>query len=335
MIRTLAAILARPCGPVTVEPITLSEPGPGEVLLCMEACGLCHADLLVAGMQKLPLAPLVLGHEGIGRVEAAGTGVTGFSAGERVGVTFLAATCGECDFCRTGRERFCSREQNMGYNRHGMLASFAVAPAQYLVRIPDALPPERAAPLCCAGWSAWTAIRETGLRPGQTVALFGMGGLGHLGLQYARERGLRVAAVDVSETKLELARQLGADIALHSENSGRTLLKQHGGADAAVVFTASTDAIQEAFRSLKRAGTLVLVGLSASRPEFPVFETILKGITIRGSYLGARRDLEEVFRLAARGVGRPHIEPHRLRETPQLLERLRQGELIGRAVVVF
>ena len=144
-----------------------------------------------------------------------------------------------------------------------------------------------------------------------------------------------MAAVDVSDSKLDLARQLGAEIVLSSEGAGRVLLKKHGGVDAAVVFTASTAAVQEAFRSLRRSGTLVLVGLSTVRAELPVFETILKGITIRGSYLGSRPDLEEVFRLAAAGVGKAHVETHQLIETPELLERLRRGGLLGRAVVVF
>jgi propanol-preferring alcohol dehydrogenase len=332
---SLSAVLSAPGGPIEVKPVEVEEPGGGEVLVRMEACGVCHSDLLVAGLQKLPVVPLVLGHEGIGRVEAVGEAVTEFSEGDRVGMTYLASTCGECDFCRSGRERFCPSQSNLQYTRNGALARYALAPVQYLARIPDGVPPEQAAPLCCAGWTAYATIRETGLQAGQTVALFGMGGLGHLGLQYALHRGLRVAAVDVSDSKLDLARQLGAEIVLSSEDAGRVLLKAHGGVDAAVVFTASTAAVQEAFRSLRRGGTLVVVGLSTVRAELPVFETILKGITIRGSYLGSRPDLDEVFRLAAAGVGKPHVETHQLIETPELLERLRRGGLLGRAVVVF
>jgi propanol-preferring alcohol dehydrogenase len=335
MLPTVAVVLRAPCGPVSVETISIPEPGAGEVLLRMEACGLCHADLLVAGMQRLPLAPLVLGHEGIGRIEALGPGVDGWRAGDRVGVTFLAATCGQCEYCRNGLERFCPWQSNMGFNRHGLLAERAVAPVSYMVRVPENLPAAEAAPLCCAGWSAWSAVCETGLQPGQRVALFGMGGLGHLAVQYARERGLRVVAVDVSESKLHLARKLGAELTLPAEDAGRALLKRFGGVDAAVVMTASPDAIRESFRSLKRGGTLVLVGLSTARPELPLFETILKGITVRGHYLGTREQLEEVFRLAARGVGRPQVETFPLRDTPRMMERLKRGELVGRAVAVM
>lgn len=332
---TTAARLAAPRGAVAVVSVPVDEPRTGEVLVRMEACGLCHSDLFVASLEKLPLQPLTLGHEGIGRVEALGAGVEGFAAGDRVGITFLASTCGVCELCLAGHERFCPRQLNFGYTVHGVLAGYAVVPAPLLFRVPDALSAADAAPLCCAGWTAWGALREAGLRPGQSVALFGMGGLGHLAIQYARHLGLRVAAVDVSEGKLEMARSLGAELAVAAENAGRTLQKQWGGADAAIVLTGSPAAIQQAFRSLKRTGTLITSGLSTNQYELPIVDTVLKGISIRGSYLGTRADLEEVFRLAQSGVGRAHIDRHSLGDAPALLEKMRQGEILGRAVVVF
>jgi len=332
---TAAAILPAARGTVTVASVPVDEPGTGEVLLKMEACGLCHSDLFVSSLEKLPLTPLTLGHEGIGRVEAVGAGVTGFAIGDRAGVTFLASTCGACELCLTGGERFCPRQLNFGYTVNGALAGYAVVPSPFLCRVPDALPAAEAAPLCCAGWTAYGALREAALRPGQSVALFGMGGLGHLAVQYARHLGLRVAAVDVSESKLEMARSMGADLALAAENAARTLQKQWGGADAAIVLTGSPAAIQQAFRSLKRTGTLITSGLSTNQYELPIVDTVLKGITIRGSYLGTRADLDDVFRLAQLGVGRAHIETHALEEAPELFENMRRGELLGRAVVVF
>jgi alcohol dehydrogenase, propanol-preferring len=332
---TAAAILTAPRGAVTVATVPVAEPRTGEVLLKMEACGLCHSDLFVASLEKLPHLPLTLGHEGIGRVEAVGAGVTRFSAGDRAGVTFLASTCGVCELCLTSRERFCPRQLNFGYTVDGALAGYAVVPAPLLFRVPDALPAAEAAPLCCAGWTAYGALREAALRPGQSVALFGMGGLGHLAIQYARHLGLRVAAVDVSESKLEMASSLGADLSLLAENAGRALQKQWGGADAAIVLTGSPAAIQQAFRSLKRTGTLITSGLSTSQYELPMVDTVLKGISIRGSYLGTLADLEEVFRLAQSGVGRAYIETHALDQAPELFETMRRGEILGRAVVVF
>ncbi len=333
--RARAVVLREPRGPVRVEVVELCDPGPGEALVHIEACGICHSDLFVAGLEKLPVAPLTLGHEGIGTVETIGPGVTGWSPGDRAGITFLAATCGACEWCLSGRERFCPRQTNFGYTRDGALAAYIVAPAAALVRVPRDLPPAVAAPLCCAGWTACGALREAALTAGQTVALFGYGGLGHLALQLARERAARVAVVDVSEAKLEMARAAGAEAAVPAENAGRALQKQLGGVDAALVLTPSPSAIQEAFRAVKRGGTLVLVGIAATRYELPLLDTVLKGVTVRGSYLGARQDLEHVFELARAGTIRPHVHAHPLEETPALLESLRRGEIFGRAVIQF
>lgn len=333
--RTSAVVLRQPRGPIEIESVPIAEPGTGEALVKMEACGLCHSDLFVSSLDKLPLAPLTLGHEGVGRVISAGAGVAEFSAGDRVGITFLASTCGSCDLCLTGRERFCPRQLNFGYTVNGALTGYAIVPVPYLIRVPEDLPAELAAPLCCAGWTAYGALREAGVQRGGSVALFGMGGLGHLGIQYARHFGLRVAAVDVSESKLEMARALGAELAVPAANAGRALHKQWGGADAAIVLTGSSEAIQQAFRSVKRTGTLVLSGLSTNQYELPIVDTVLKGVAIQGSYLGSRSDLEEVFRLARAGVGRPHVEQHAIAEAPQLFEKMRRGEILGRAVVVF
>jgi propanol-preferring alcohol dehydrogenase len=301
----------------------------------MEACGVCHSDLFVAGLEKLPLAPLTLGHEGIGRVEAVGADVTAWAAGERAGVTFLGTTCGACDWCAAGRERFCPKQTNFGYTLHGALSEFAIVPSVALVRVPVPLPAAEAAPLCCAGWTAFGALRESALVPGQSVALFGYGGLGHLALQIARHQGLRVAAVDVSDQKLEQARAGGAEITARAEDAGRTLQKALGGVDAAIVLTASAAAIQQAFRALRRNGTLVLVGLAATTYELPLVDTVLKGVTVRGSYLGTRQDLASVFELALGGAIRAHVQTHELGRTPEILQSMKRGEIAGRAVIAF
>lgn len=330
---TQAAILANARGAVNVDSIFVGEPGPGEVLVRMEACGICHSDLFVAGLEKLPVAPLTLGHEGIGRIEAVGEGVREWSTGDRAGVTFLGTTCGVCEWCANGLERFCPKQTNFGYTLQGALTGAMIAPGSALVRVAETLDAAAAAPLCCAGWTAYGALREADLEKGKSVALFGFGGLGHLALEMARLRGLTVAAVDVNEAKLEMAREAGAAIAVNGETAGRTLQKEFGGVDAALVLTPSPAAIQQAFRSLKRTGTLVLVGLAMSQYELPLVDTVLKGITVRGSYLGTRGDLEEVFALAAGGSIHARVERHTLDETPEILERLRRGEIAGRAVV--
>jgi propanol-preferring alcohol dehydrogenase len=317
-----AVTLESPRGAIRVVAAEAQAPAPGEVLLRLEAGGICHSDLFVASLEKLPLAPLTLGHEGIGRVVALGGGVSGFS-------------CGECALCRAGRERFCARQKNTGYTVHGVLASFAAVPAQHLARVPDALHAAEAAPLCCAGWTAYGALREAGLQSGQSAALFGMGGLGHLAVQYARHLGLTVAAADISEEKLAQASALGAAFTAPAAAAGRAIQKEFGGADASIVFTGSPDAVQQAFRAVKRTGTVVLVGLSSNDYALPIVDHVLRGVTVKGSYLGTRRDLDDVFRLAAEGKVRPHVAAYPIEEAPALLEKLKRGALIGRAVITF
>ncbi len=328
-------MLDEPRGAVRVKEVEIDEPGPGEALIRLEACGICHSDLFVAGLEKLPLAPVTLGHEGIGTVKSVGPEVAGWAPGDRAGITFLAETCGGCEWCRSGRERFCPKQTNFGYTRNGALAQFALAPAGALVRVPADLAAAAAAPLCCAGWTALGALREANLTAGQQVALFGFGGLGHLALQMAHARKLRVVVADISDSKLEMAKAGGAEMAVPAGNAGRALQKEYGGIDAALVLTPAPTAIQEAFRALKRGGTLVLVGIAAARYELPLLDTVLKGVTVRGSYLGNQRDLAEVFELAAAGAVRAHVHIHALDETPDLLDRLQRGEIPGRAVVQF
>jgi len=333
--RCSAAVLASPRAKVTVTGVEVKAPGPGEALVRLEACGICHSDLFIAGLEKLALSPLTLGHEGIGRVEAVGAGVSDWAEGDRAGITFLGTTCGVCDWCLTGRRRFCPDQTNFGYTLQGALAKYAVAPAAALVPVPEEVSATVAAPMCCAGWTAMGALREAGLQPGQSLALFGLGGLGHLALEIARVQGVRVSVVDVSEEKLELARALGAEIALSGSEPGRILQKECGGMDAAIVFTGAPAAVPQAFRALKRNATLVLVGISRSPYELPLAETVTRGIVIRGSYLGTHQDLEEGFRLLRAGAIRPHVHTHTLAESPALLDEMRRGTLMGRAVIAF
>jgi len=330
-----AAVLTAPQGRISIVSDSVFEPGPHEALVRMEACGICHSDLFVAGLEKLKLVPLTLGHEGIGRVEAIGPGVTDAAVGDRVGITFLASSCGECELCLAGLERYCARQLNFGYTVHGALATRAVVRTQLLARIPESLNAAEAAPMCCAGWTAYGAVRETGLASGQLLAIFGMGGLGHLAQQYAAVRGVRVAAVDVSVEKLRMANAAGAEACIQAEDAGKSIQKRCGGADAAIVLTPAPSAIEQAFRSVKRTGKVLLVGIASTRFELPVVDTVLKGIHVQGSFLGTRQDLDDALRLAAEGRVKAHVETHPLESAPELLERLHRGEVTGRAVVVF
>lgn len=313
----------------------VGEPGAGEVRVRMEACGICHSDVMITGLEKLPLSPLILGHEGIGVVEAVGDGVTEVSAGDRVGVTYFASACGKCAACLGGHARYCARQSNHGYTRHGALSSIAVVAAQNLIRVPEGLASEDAAPLCCAGWTAMGALEEARVQPGQLVAIFGFGGLGHLAFGYAKAMGARAAVVDSSEAKLEFARSLGAEVAVLPDAARKAIGKDLGGAHSALVFTASANAAAVALSCLQRLGSLVLVGLTSDTFPVSMTEVVLKGVRIQGSFLGRPEDLELVFALAAEGKVKPHISTHAVSEGPELIARLRRGELTGRAVVRF
>ncbi|MCS7024410.1 MAG: alcohol dehydrogenase catalytic domain-containing protein [Bryobacteraceae bacterium] len=331
----LAVCLAAPQAPVRLNSIEVAEPGPGEVTVRLEACGVCHSDLMISQLESLPLTPLVLGHEGIGVVEALGAGVTHIAVGTRVGINYLASSCGSCEACRRGAERFCLRQHNHGYTRHGALTTRGVFAAQNLIALPPGLNPVAAAPLCCAGWTAYGAVREANLQSGQLLAIFGLGGLGHLALHYARHRGLRVAAVDVSPQKLEFAQGLGAEAACTVEDARKVIGKELGGAHGAIVFAASATAVATAFQTLKRGASLILVGMTAEKFSLGVTETVLKGIRIQGSYLGTRQDLETVFDLAAQGLARPQVHSYPIDQAPEIFARLKAGQILGRAVIEF
>jgi propanol-preferring alcohol dehydrogenase len=326
---TQAALLTAPQGAVEVRPVDILDPGPLEVLVRMEACGVCHSDVFVSGLARLPRTPLTLGHEGIGRIETVGSEVVDLRAGDRVGITFLGWTCGECVYCRSGRERFCPRQKNTGYTLDGALAGYAIADARQVIRVPDGADAVSIAPLCCAGWTAYGALREAAAE--STIAIYGYGGLGQMALRYGLAQGLEVAVADVSEEKLERARAAGAFLAASSQSSGRTLQKEVGGVDAAIVFTSSIEAMEQAIKSVKRTGTVVLVGLTTRDLSISITEMILKGIRITGSFLGTRDDLETVFRL---GLHAP-TEVFPLDDTPEILKRLEAGKIAGRAVISF
>jgi propanol-preferring alcohol dehydrogenase len=331
-----AARLHRPGGPVVIEKVARPAPGEGEVLVRIEACGLCHSDLFIQSLDALPKTPLTLGHEAVGIVEAAGPGVAGWRPGDRVALTYLYAGCGACEACLRERPELCPRQKNTGYHADGAFAEYALARAGSLLKVPPELAAAQAAPLCCAGWTAYHAVESAELEPGSWLAVFGVGGLGHLGIQFARLRGLRVAAVDLSEDKLALARMLGAEITVNArEQSAVRALKKVGGAHGEISFVASASVIGEAFKSLRRQGVLVLVGLAIENYELPLLDTVLKQVRIQGSFLGTRAELGQVFELARAGKVRMETETMGLDALPGAMERMQAGRLAGRAVVLF
>src|SRR5579884_933238 len=304
-----AAVVKEFGRPLVIEDRPIPEPGPGQITVRMEASGLCHTDIHAAhgDWPVKPAPPFVPGHEGVGIVDELGPGVSGVALGDRVAMPWLGYACGTCDYCVSGRETLCLEQENMGYSIDGSFGEYATAFARYVVKVPDGIDPFDAAPLTCAGVTTYKAVKVAGTRSSDLVAVFGVGGLGHLAIQYAAIAGGRVIAVDVVDEKLELARQLGAEFTVNAAREDPVeAIKALGGADQAIALAVSPKAFEQAYRSLRRGGTLVFVALPADNEvRLPIFETVLNGITIVGSIVGTRADLREVFELHA--AGRTHV----------------------------
>jgi len=332
-----AAVVEKFRQPLQLREVPVPLPGPGQALVEIVATGVCHTDLHAADgdWPVKPNPPFIPGHEGAGVVAAIGTGVTHLKEGDRVGIAWLHSACGHCEFCLSGWETLCHAQQNSGYSVNGSFAQFALAEAGFLGRIPDQLSFVEAAPILCAGLTTYKGLRETEARPGEWVVISGVGGLGHIALQYATAMGLRVAAVYVGEQKLQLARKLGAEITVDasSEDPARQIQEQTGGAHGVLVTAVSPIAFKQALGMLRRRGTCVLVGLPPG--EFPVsiFDVVLSRYTLRGSIVGTRKDLEEALGFAAQGTVKATIEQLPLESINEVFERLKEGKVNGRVVL--
>jgi propanol-preferring alcohol dehydrogenase len=281
-----------------------------------------------------PTPPFIPGHEGVGIVVELGPGVTEVALGERVAMPWLGYACGTCDYCVSGWETLCEQQQNMGYSIDGGFGEYATAYARYVVRVPAGVDPVDAAPLTCAGVTTYKAVKVAGTRSSDLVAVFGVGGLGHLAIQYAAIAGGRVVAVDLHDEKLELARELGAEFTVNaSKEDPVEAIKRLGGVDQAIALAVSPKAFEQAYGSLRRGGTLVFVALPADNEvKLPIFETVLNGITIVGSIVGTRTDLREVFELHATGKTRVIREVRSLDTVNDSIADVEAGRVAARIV---
>ena len=325
--------------PLRVEEVPIPDPGHGQVLVKMETCGLCHTDIHAAhgDWPVKPNPPFIPGHEGVGVIERLGAGVTQLAEGDRVAIPWLGYACGACEYCASGRETLCPNQQDSGYTVNGAYAEYAVAEAAFVGRVPAGLDPLDAAPLTCAGVTTYKAVKVSGARSSDLVAVFGIGGLGHLALQYANIAGASVAAVDLVDTKLALARELGAEYTANAATEDPVeVIQALGGADQAIVLAVSPTACEQAFKSLKRGGMLVFVALPADNfVRLPIFETVLQGITVTGSIVGTRVDLAETFQLHTEGRTRVVRETRRLDEVNESFEQIEKGAVDARLVFDF
>lgn len=338
---TMRAAVVRAFGePLRIEEVPIPRPGPGEVLVKVVASGVCHTDLHAADgdWPVRPRLPFTPGHEGAGIVAAVGAGVGGLKEGDPVGVAWLHDACGACEHCWTGWETLCERQRNSGYGVNGSFAEYAIGDAGFVGRLPKDPDFVTMAPILCAGVTTYKGIRETEVRPGEWLAVSGVGGLGHVAIQYAKAMGLHVAAIDVAEDKLALARALGAEVTVdaRSPDAAAQIVRQTGGGAHGVLVTAvSPPAFAQAIQMVRRRGTVSLVGLPPGEFRTPIFEVVLKRITLRGSIVGGRQDLAEAIALAAEGKVRPEISTARLEDVNRVFADLKAGKVNGRVVMVM
>jgi alcohol dehydrogenase, propanol-preferring len=323
--------------PLTIEQVPVPELRPGRVPVRVHASGVCHTDLhAVDGDWPVkPSLPFIPGHEGTGVVAAVGAGVTGVKEGDRVGVPWLHTACGCCGFCGTGWETLCARQQNTGYSVNGGFADYVLADPAFLGHVPPNLDFAAAAPVLCAGVTVYKGLKETEVRPGEWVAVSGIGGLGHMAVQYAKAMGMHCIAIDTAQDKLDLAMALGADLAFNAteEDIGSAVQKAVGGVQGVLVTAVSPEAINAAFGMLRSKGTMALVGLPPGRFAMPIFDTVLKRITVRGSIVGTRQDLAEALQFAAEGKVKAHYTLRPLADINAVLQELKHGTVQGRVVL--
>ena len=331
-----AAVVTAFHQPLAIEDRPIPEPGTGQVVVKIEASGLCHTDIHAANgdWPVKPSPPFVPGHEGVGTVTRVGAGVTRLQEGDRVAIPWLGWACGECEYCTSGWETLCEKQLNSGYGIDGGWAEYAVASAAYVGKVPAAIDAFEAAPLTCAGVTTYKAVKVSGARSSDLVAIFGVGGLGHLALQYALIAGAQVVAVDLFDEKLALARELGAAYTVNARNEDpAAAIKALGGADAAISLAVSPKAFEQAYGSLRRGGTLVFVGLPADNfIQLPIFETVLNGTQVRGSIVGTRVDLQEVFDLHAAGKTEVVYEKRQLEQVNEAIKEVESGQVKARLV---
>lgn len=335
-----AAVVTDFTAPLELRDLPIPEPGPGQVLVRIEASGLCHTDIHAAhgDWPVRPAPPFIPGHEGVGRIEALGAGVHDRTIGQRVAIAWLGYACGHCRYCIAGWETLCLSQQNSGYSVNGAFAEYAVVAAGFATPVPDGVSARDAAPLSCAGVTTYKAVKVARVAPAEQVAVFGVGGLGHLAVQYARIAGGLVIGVDVADDKLAMATELGAD---HVVNAAETdpveAIQDLGGADVAIALAANPRSFEQAWHSLRRGGRLVCVALPADNAALsvPIFDAVLNGKSVIGSIVGTRNDLADVFALHAAGRTKVIAVDRKLDEVNAAIEDVLGGRVTARVVFEF
>ncbi|MYN41460.1 alcohol dehydrogenase AdhP [Duganella sp. FT109W] len=338
--KMMKAAVVRSFGqPLYVEDAPVPTPGAGQVLVKIEACGVCHTDLHAAegDWPVKPNPPFIPGHEGVGYIAEVGAGVKHVKAGDRVGIPWLYSACGHCPHCLGGWETLCESQQNTGYSVNGGFAEFALADADYVGHLPKSIGFVEIAPILCAGVTVYKGLKVTDTKPGDWVVISGIGGLGHMAVQYAKAMGLNVVAVDIDDAKLALAKRLGAALTVNARtvDPAAFIRKEIGGAHGALVTAVSPKAFAQAVGMVRRGGTISLNGLPPGDFPISIFDMVLNGITVRGSIVGTRLDLQEALAFAEEGKVRATVATARLDDINSVFDRMRAGDIEGRIVLDF
>lgn len=333
-----AAVVHSFTEPLRIDERPLPAPDPHEALVRVEYTGVCHTDLHAArgDWPVKPELPFVPGHEGVGTVVAVGEHVERVRVGDLVGNAWLASACGACEFCESGWETLCPAQRNSGYSVDGSFGDHMLVDARFCPVIPAGVDLAAAAPILCAGVTVYKGLKVTEARPGQWMLVSGIGGLGHVAVQYAVAMGMRVVAIDVDETKLALARQHGAEVTVNADEHdavGEITRATGGGVHGALVTAVNGKAFPQAVAGLRRGGTVALVGLPPESFPLDIFTTVLLGLTVRGSIVGTRRDMAEALDFFARGLVSPTYSVRRLEEINEVFGEMDRGGIDGRVVL--
>ncbi len=332
-----AAVVEAHGKPLVVKQLPDPQPGAGEIVVRVNACGVCHSDLHIALGDWGGDVPRIPGHEAAGVVAEIGPEVHHLKPGDRVGIPWLYSACGRCEYCLDGWETFCPQQRGTALDVDGGFATHAIAPADWVARLPASLSDDLAAPTLCGGVTAYKGLKVSGLHLGQTAAVFGVGGLGHFGVQYARAMGARVIAFDVSDYALKLAADVGAHEVVDLRETPVAKAKERfGGAHVAVTFTPAPQAARDALAMLRPMGTFVAVGISPGTLEANVFDLTTWGYRITGSNVGSRKDVAEALALVADGTVKPVIKTRPLDAINEIFAEMREGRLTtGRYVLTM
>lgn len=335
-----AAVVTAFNQPLEIQQVEIPKVSAGKVLVKMIATGVCHTDLhaMHGDWPIKPTVPFIPGHEGVGTVVEIGEGIDHLQVGDTVGVPWLYSACGHCDHCYAGWETLCKKQQNSGYSVNGSFAEFCLADGEYVGVIPEGVNLLEIAPILCAGVTVYKGLKMTEAKSGNWVAISGIGGLGHVAVQYAKTMGFSVVAIDVDDAKLDLALELGADVvvnALKTDVKEAVLHATGEGCHGVLVTAVSPKAFEQAVAIIRRGGTMVLNGLPPGKFDLSIFDMVLDGITVRGSIVGTRLDLKEALEIAARGKVKAHVSVEPLENINDIFDRMEKGKIEGRIVIDF